>query len=168
MTQWTNPGVPNTTVPEPDRRRVQLEDKLAEAKTRLIELAHDKKTLALAAIEGDTRALREIEMVRTDAKLVQDKIDLLVDAIAALDEVYASAERARAEERAAKREEKMRPIYEVTVKEQTALLQEAIEYNRRRGDIHQASLLKRELEKLPETLAKSLGVKPKPMEVADG
>jgi len=168
MTQWTNPGVPNTTVPEPDRRRVQLEDKQAEAKTRLIELAHDKKTLALAAIEGDTRALREIEMVRTDAKLVQDKIDLLVDAIAALDEVYASAERARAEERAAKREEKMRPIYEVTVKEQTALLQEAIEYNRRRGDIHQASLLKRELEKLPETLAKSLGVKPKPMEVADG
>ena len=90
MTQWTNPGVPNTTVPEPDHRRVQLEDKLAEAKTRLIELAHDKKTLALAAIEGDTRALHEIETVRTEAKLVQDKIDLVMDAIAALDEVYAA------------------------------------------------------------------------------
>jgi RecB family endonuclease NucS len=62
----------------------------------------------------------------------------------------------------------MRPQYEASLAEQTALLQEAIEYNRRRGDIHQASLLKRELEKLPETLAKSLGVKPKPMETANG
>jgi hypothetical protein len=168
MTQWTNPGVPNTTVPEPDHRRVQLEDKLAEAKTRLIELAHDKKTLALAAIEGDTRALDEIETVRTEAKLVQDKIDLVMDAIAALDEVYAADARVRAEERAAKREAVMRPQYEASLAEQTALLQEAIEYNRRRGDIHQASLLKRELEKLPETLGKSLGVKPKPMETANG
>jgi len=165
MTKWTN--IPSPFERPVDERRATLTARLRQAQEKLLGYEHDKAALALAAAEGDARALREVARVTKEAEEAKASCEMLTVALEELDRVRQSEQRARQEEREAKRQATLDKQLDFWVKEQTENYLANIERCERTGQTRQAALLRGALSSLRSDLEARLGIKHKAREAPD-
>jgi hypothetical protein len=150
MVTWTD--IPSPYAPRVDARRDKIGDALQKANQALQDAERDRRTLALAAVEGDTRARQEFAAALKKAEDTKIKVTMLADALERLDAI-------RAEERAAKREAELVKRIDAYERDEREILTETLETYERTGDTYQASLVREQLNGLRADIEKRFGLK---------
>jgi hypothetical protein len=152
-----------------DERRDNLVSQLRLAQEKLVACAGDAKALALAAAEGDQRCQREYAKALREADQAKLTCQMAADALEALEKVRAEQDRLKREERQSKADAAREVQYWAMVNEQTVAYTVEINKLDATGQTHQAGLMRRELEELPQRAAKFVGLTyvPKGKEATD-